>query len=173
MESDLDKLRALISGWRRTVKPVTQARVTGWAGSQWFQYATDLGKANLPGRISAGESPSCLPCERLTFHELIATAPFPSIRRVQKFAYSWQALAERPPSNSGNDSGPVICCFQKVRLPPVIRAVLLGSVTLLMTPRAQAPNAFIWSNRCRAVAKFIGLYQLSSFQKKVSRQKLC
>ena len=46
MDSDLDKLRALISGWRHTVKPITQVRVTGWAGSQWFQYATDLGKAN-------------------------------------------------------------------------------------------------------------------------------
>ena len=141
MDSDLDKLRALISGWRHTVEPVAQVRVTGWAGSQWFQYATDLGKANLPGRTSAGESPSCLLCERLTFHELIAAARFPSIRRVQKFAYSWQALAERPLSNSGNDSGPTVTfSLQKVRLPPVIRAVLLGSVTLLMTPRAQAPE---------------------------------
>ena len=107
MESNLDKLCALISGWRHTVKPVTQLPVTGWAGSQWFQYATDLGKANLPGRISAGESPSCLLCERLTLHTLIATAQFTPNQRVQKFAYSWQALAERQPSNSDIDSGPV------------------------------------------------------------------
>jgi len=122
------------------VRPMTQIRVTGWAGSQWFQYATDLGKANLPGKISAGESPSCPLCERLTYQELIATARFAPNRCVQKFAYSWQALAERPPSNSGSDSGPVNFSFQKVHLPPVIRAALFGPHRAVDDTRRAGPE---------------------------------
>jgi len=137
MDSDLGKLHALISGRRHTVKPITQVRVTGWAGSQWFQYATDLGEANLPGRISAGESPSCPVCERLTLHELIGSSRFPPHRRVQKFAYSWQALAERPPSDSGNGSAPVSF---RPESQFAARAVLLGAITLVNDTQRAGPE---------------------------------